>query len=131
MLKGAAVIRGQPAGWRCIALPIIREIRHPPAVPAISITENPQQYGVALALAAFVTLAGWFIQNLIGYWSIALLYLLIVMIAGTQLSRGPTLFLAALSALLWNYLFIPPTLTFHIRAPHDVMMFLKIGRAHV
>jgi two-component system sensor histidine kinase KdpD len=87
-------------------------------------TAAAQQYGVALGLASLVTVASWFLQRLVGSWSVALLYLLIVMISGTLLRRGPTLCLAALSALLWNYLFIPPIFTFHIGAPQDVMMFL-------
>jgi hypothetical protein len=63
-------------------------------------TAAAQQYGVALGLASLVTVASWFLQRLVGSWSVALLYLLIVMISGTLLRRGPTLCLAALSALL-------------------------------
>ncbi len=87
---------------------------------------NVSAFGVACGIAAAVTLLGWFGQRWIGYWSVALLYLFAVMVAGTALRRGPTLLLAAVSALLWNFLFIPPIFTFHIRAPQDVMMFLTL-----
>lgn len=36
----------------------------------------------------------------------------------------PTLLAAFLSALLWNFIFIPPTFTFHISEPEDVLMFI-------
>jgi two-component system sensor histidine kinase KdpD len=54
---------------------------------------------------------------------VALFYLLAVVIAATRLRRWPTLFLAALSAMLWNFLFIPPRFTFYITHLHDIMMF--------
>jgi two-component system sensor histidine kinase KdpD len=49
--------------------------------------------------------------------------LLAVVLAATRLRRWPTLFLAALSALLWDFLFIPPRFTFYISHFHDFMMF--------
>ena len=59
----------------------------------------------------------------IGYWAIALFYLFAVVLAGMRLSRWPTFFLASLSALLWNFLFIPPRFTFYISKFEDFMMF--------
>ena len=37
---------------------------------------------------------------------------------------GPILFAAFLSALSWNYFFIPPHFTFHIEKPEDALMFV-------
>ena len=56
-----------------------------------------------------------------GYWAIALVYLLTVVLAATQLRRRPTLYLAMLSALLWDFLFIPPRFTFYISQVHDFL----------
>ena len=63
------------------------------------------------------------IVNFIDYWAIALFYLFAVVLAGMRLRRWPTFFLAALSALLWNFLFIPPRFTFYISKFEDFMMF--------
>ncbi len=76
-----------------------------------------------LGLTSAVTVAGLLILDAAGYWSVALLYLLMVTIAGLNFSRMSTLLLAGLSALAWNFLFIPPRFTFWIGRPHDVLMF--------
>src|SRR5262249_31619754 len=61
--------------------------------------------------------------NYIGYWAVELFYLFAVVIAGMRLRGWPTFFLAALSALLWHFLFIPPRFTFYISKFEDFMMF--------
>jgi two-component system, OmpR family, sensor histidine kinase KdpD len=80
-------------------------------------------FGIALAIATVVTAASLAIFDYTGYWAVALFYLLAVVFAATRLRRWPTLFLAALSALLWDFLFIPPRFTFYISQFHDFMMF--------
>ena len=81
------------------------------------------EYGVAVLIAAAITALSLAVFRLTGYWAVALLYLLAVTVAGLRLHRGPTLFLAGLSALLWNFLFIPPRFTFYISQLPDFMMF--------
>jgi two-component system sensor histidine kinase KdpD len=82
-----------------------------------------RDYGTALTIAAGVTVLCLAIFDYTGYWAVALFYLLAVVLAATRLSRWPTLFLAGLSALLWDFLFIPPRFTFYITHFHDFMMF--------
>jgi two-component system, OmpR family, sensor histidine kinase KdpD len=82
-----------------------------------------RDFGIALLIAAGVTVFSLSIFGYTGYSAVALFYLLAVVLAGIQLRRGPTLFLAALSALLWNFLFVPPRFTFYIGQFQDVMMF--------
>src|SRR5947207_845645 len=82
-----------------------------------------RDFGIALAIAAVVTAFALSVFNFIGYWAIALFYLFAVVLAGMRLRRWPTFFLAALSALLWNFLFIPPRFTFYISKFEDFMMF--------
>jgi two-component system, OmpR family, sensor histidine kinase KdpD len=81
------------------------------------------EFGVALAIAAIVTAISLSIFAYTGYYAVALFYLLAVVLAGMRLRRWPTLFLAALSAMLWNFLYVPPRFTFHIEQFQDFMMF--------
>ncbi|MCG3146757.1 MAG: Sensor protein KdpD [Verrucomicrobiae bacterium] len=70
-----------------------------------------------------VTLVSWLLQEVTGYWAIALVYLLAVVLLAMVLNRWAVLVVATLSAVLWNFLFIPPVFTFHISHVHDLMMF--------
>jgi two-component system sensor histidine kinase KdpD len=81
------------------------------------------EFGAALAIAGIVTAISLSIFTYTGYYAVALFYLLSVVLAGMRLRRWPTLFLAALSAMLWNFLYVPPRFTFHIEQFQDFMMF--------
>ncbi len=82
-----------------------------------------RDFGLALAIVAVVTAFSLSIFDYTGYWAVSLFYLLAVVLAATRLRRWPTLFLAALSALLWDFLFIPPRFTVYITHLHDFLMF--------
>src|SRR5215471_7622403 len=82
-----------------------------------------QDFGIALGIAAGVTAFSLLIFQFIDYRTVALFYLFAVVLTGMRLRRWPTFALAALSALLWNFLFIPPRFTFYISKLEDFMMF--------
>ena len=82
-----------------------------------------RDFGIAVAIAAAVTAFSLLISEFIGYSAVALFYLFAVVLAGMRLSRWPTLFLAALSAVLWDFLFVPPRFTFYISQLPDLLMF--------
>lgn len=82
-----------------------------------------RDFGFALVIGGGVTALCLATFKYTGYWAVALFYLLAVVLAATRLRRWPTLFLAALSAMLWDFLFIPPRFTFFITRLHDFMMF--------
>jgi two-component system, OmpR family, sensor histidine kinase KdpD len=82
-----------------------------------------KQYFAAVAGVAALTVVCWFLTPLTGYASISLIYLLGVLLAAMVLSRGPVLLVATLSALSWNFLFIPPRFTFHIEKVEDALTF--------
>jgi two-component system sensor histidine kinase KdpD len=82
-----------------------------------------KEYIAAIVGVAVLTIACWFLRPFIGYGSISLIYLLGVLLAGMMLNRGPVLLVAALSALSWNFLFIPPLFTLHIAKVEDALTF--------
>ncbi len=63
-------------------------------------------------------------MDVIGYRAVALILLLVVSLNAILFDIFPVMLSALLSALLWNFFFIPPILTFHISTPEDGLMFL-------
>ncbi|HNB81295.1 MAG TPA: DUF4118 domain-containing protein [Chitinophagaceae bacterium] len=80
----------------------------------------------AVSVAAVVLVAGFcfFFSQLIGYMVVALLLLMTVSVLAMVFDILPVLVAAVLSALIWNYFFIPPLFTFHIHSAEDLLMFL-------
>lgn len=102
--------------------------RDPDALLAINYTMLPtatpiHEFFLAGVSIALVTGAALLLAPFTGYQAIALLYLLLVVAVGLKLSRGPVLAVAVSSALLWNFLFVPPHFTFFIDKLEDAMMF--------
>ena len=89
----------------------------------VHVQSQKGQYLWALALVATVTLVSLVLRHWIGYQAVALIYLFAVVLLGMVVGRGPNLFAATLTAVCWNYLFVPPTLTFRISGIHDAMLF--------
>ncbi|HEX2936260.1 MAG TPA: DUF4118 domain-containing protein [Bacteroidales bacterium] len=58
-----------------------------------------------------------------GYHVISFILLFVVSLLAIFLSTGPVLLASSLSALVWNFFFIPPHYTFHIDKPEDILMF--------
>jgi two-component system, OmpR family, sensor histidine kinase KdpD len=83
----------------------------------------PRQYLTALAVVAAVTFAAFFFTPIIGVHATALVFLLMVVVLALFVERGPTLMAAALSAVLWEYFFVPPTFAFRIESFEDDMLF--------
>jgi two-component system sensor histidine kinase KdpD len=59
----------------------------------------------------------------IGYRSVSILYLLAVITLSFLADRAAVLIAAAVSAVLWNLLFLPPRFTFRITKLEDILMF--------
>ena len=144
------LVVGKPAGWRALDLlrggsllnRLIREsgnidvhavraegeplplIRRPP--PPRFGADSLRGYGVALGVVAGVTALNAALRLELGeqyYQSLALVYLLSVVVLAMFVGRGPTLAAATLTAVLWNFLFVPPVFTFRISGATDVMLF--------
>ncbi|MDQ3197883.1 MAG: DUF4118 domain-containing protein [Verrucomicrobiota bacterium] len=82
-----------------------------------------KEYAFAFFGVVALTIVCWLLRSLIAYSAIALIFLLGVLMAGMVLNRRPVLLAAALSALSWNFLFIPPLFTLHIAKFEDVLTF--------
>lgn len=65
----------------------------------------------------------WALLPYTGYLFSALVFLMAIVLAGTRWNRGPVLAMAVVSALVWNFIFIPPQFTLHIDKPQDIIMF--------
>ena len=80
-------------------------------------------YGCVAGVVAGVTGLNAVLDQFVGFYALALTYLLAVVVLALFVGRGPVFFAATLSALLWNFFFLPPRLTFYITSFQDGMMF--------
>lgn len=88
------------------------------------IYSESRQYLTALIIVALVTSLSYLIAPLMGYWGLGLVMLLGTLTQALFTGRGPLLLTAALSAVLWDYLFIPPKHTFMISKTEDILLLL-------
>lgn len=76
-----------------------------------------------VSVVGVLTIVGFWLAPFLGYWCIALMYLFVIVVLGMFLGPLPNFAVAIISALCWDYFFIPPIFTFVIGEPHDIMMF--------
>ncbi|MBI3394545.1 MAG: DUF4118 domain-containing protein [Spirochaetia bacterium] len=81
-------------------------------------------YTAAVLMVGVVTLLNVIVQPYIGANAVLLVYLLAILLASMILQRGPVLFGAGLCALAWNFVFLQPFYTLHIREFDDAVMFM-------
>ena len=87
--------------------------------PASSLRE----YAAAASMVAVISLGGLLFPPRY-YLATGLIYLLGVIVLSLRLGRWPVLFAGVLSALTWNFLFIPPKFTFRITSVEDGALFV-------
>jgi two-component system sensor histidine kinase KdpD len=85
---------------------------------------NPKQILISILLIVLTAIVCFFIVGIIGYRAVALILLLVVSVNAILFDIIPVLLSAFLSALVWNFFFIPPTMAFQIRNAEDGLMFL-------
>jgi len=81
------------------------------------------QYLLAAGVVAGMAILNGILNPLIGNRTVALSFLMAVVGLALFVGRGPVLAAATLSALIWNYFFLPPRFTLFIRSLDDAMMF--------
>jgi len=84
----------------------------------------PKQLLISVALVAVVSTVCFLLSDLIGYKASALILLVTVSLVAMMFDILPVLSAAVLSALIWNFFFIPPLYNFHINSAEDLLMFL-------
>jgi two-component system sensor histidine kinase KdpD len=96
-----------------------------PKVRQASPALEPQfrQYAIGVAAVAVSTALNAALSTFVGFYALALIYLLTVVVLALFVGRGPVFLAATLSALLWNFFFLPPRHTFLITSIQDALMF--------
>jgi len=82
------------------------------------------QYLAAVAVVLVVALVCFPLAKIVGYKTVSFIILLAVSILPLRLGPGPVLVAGGLGALLWDFFFIPPIMTFSVGHIEDVMMLL-------
>ncbi len=80
--------------------------------------------GVAAAVITVLTVPNIFLLHLIGYRSVAIIYLLGITCLSLFLNTASVVIVAVVSALLWIYLFIPPRFAILGASLEDTLMFV-------
>jgi two-component system, OmpR family, sensor histidine kinase KdpD len=80
------------------------------------------QYLKAAGTVFLVALANFFVCPLVGVHATALIFLLAIVVLALFVERGPALLAAALSALVWDYFFLPPVFAFRVSHFEDLML---------
>lgn len=82
------------------------------------------QYLISIVLILLVSAVSYYLTDYTGYRVVALVLLMTVSVLAMLFRIFPVLLAALLSAIIWNYFFIPPRFTFHIDHAEDALMFL-------
>jgi two-component system sensor histidine kinase KdpD len=81
---------------------------------------------ISLVLASVGLCSGicYLFESYLGYHAVALILLVLTSLIATSFDIVPVVLAATLSALTWNFFFIPPRFTFHISYSEDLLLFL-------
>lgn len=83
---------------------------------------NQKQSIISVATVVLTASVCYLFSDYFGYRNIALILLFVVSILATFMNVFPLLMAAVLSALIWDYFFIPPKFTFHVESAEDILM---------
>jgi two-component system sensor histidine kinase KdpD len=90
----------------------------------LSFTSDFRQYFIAALLVTIISVLCFSFKDYIGYQTVSFALLFLVSILAFFYGTGPILLAATLSAIIWDYFFIPPPFTLHIGQPVDVFMLI-------
>jgi two-component system sensor histidine kinase KdpD len=89
-----------------------------------SFTSDISQYLIASLIVVMSAVICFFIKGLIGYQVVSFALLFVVSTLAFFFGTGPILLSATLSALIWDFFFIPPPYTLHVDKPEDMLMLI-------
>jgi two-component system, OmpR family, sensor histidine kinase KdpD len=90
----------------------------------INTVSKTRQCLFSLLLVGVVSIICFAISSFVGYKVVALILLLTVSLIAISFDILPVLIAAFLSALIWNFFFIPPRFTFHVGSTDDSILFV-------
>jgi two-component system sensor histidine kinase KdpD len=89
-----------------------------------SITSHIPQYLITSFLVILSSVICYILKDYVGYQIVSFILLFLVSILSLFYGTGPILIAATLSALSWDYFFIPPQFTLHIEKTEDMLMLI-------
>jgi two-component system sensor histidine kinase KdpD len=89
-----------------------------------SFTSNISQYFTASLIIILTAVICFSIKDFIGYQVVSFALLFVVSTLAFFFGTGPILLSATLSALIWDFFFIPPPYTLHVDKPEDMLMLI-------
>ena len=89
-----------------------------------SFTSSIREYLTVTLLVFLTSIMLYLVKDFVGYQIVSFGLLFLVSILAIFFGSGPILIAAALSAIIWDYFFIPPQFTLHIDKPEDLLMLI-------
>jgi two-component system sensor histidine kinase KdpD len=83
-----------------------------------------RQYLLVVVVVGVVIATGLLFRESVGYRVVAFVLLLSISVMALFLNIRPVILAAILSALLWDYLFIPPRFTFSVGTTEDLLLLI-------
>ncbi len=87
-------------------------------------SSSPLYYATAAAIIIATAIICFPFQSFIGYRTVSFILLLVVTLLPLKFGPGPTVVAAAIGALCWDFLFIPPRYTFSIGTLEDTLLVM-------
>ena len=82
------------------------------------------EFSLILPSLFFITLTGYILEDVISQWGLSLIFLSHIIYISAYYSKIASMTVSILSALVWNYICIPPRFTFIISKTEDIMVYL-------
>lgn len=89
-----------------------------------SFTSNIKQYLIVSLIIILSTIICYLLKDIVGYQVVSFCLLFVVSILALFYGTGPILLASTLSALFWDFFFIPPQFKLHINEPVDMLMLV-------